>query len=110
MDKLTSELKCMVVFNREHNDHYTANQIESAIDRMTSLESELKCRAWINVEKSGLPDKDGHYLILANDIVNQWQEVRWLKTHHRKRFIDDDGHSDYPPIVTHWMKLPEAPQ
>lgn len=64
---------------------------------------------WISCVDDYMPDKDGSYLILVNDIVNQWQEVRHLKTHHYKRWIDDDGFSDYPPIVTHWMPLPEPP-
>lgn len=74
------------------------------------LAGKVKEREWISVEKDGLPDEDGNYIIFANDIVIEWTEVRRLKTHHYKRFLDDDGFSDYPPIVTHWMKLPEAPQ
>lgn len=75
-----------------------------------SEQVELLEREWISVEKDGLPDKDGNYIIFANDIVHAWTEVRRLKTHHYRRFLDDDGFSDYPPIVTHWQPLPEAPQ
>lgn len=63
---------------------------------------------WISVDKE-LPEKDGYYLVVASDIINRWQEVRWLKTHRRKRWIADDGHSDYTPIITHWQTLLDMP-
>lgn len=85
------------------------NELIKAQDRIAELEAELKSREWVSVEDE-LPEKDGHYLVLAHDIVNQWQDVRHLKTHHYKRFISDDGFSDYEPIVTHWMPLPSPPE
>ena len=64
---------------------------------------------WISVEDR-LPEKDGEYLVFANDIVSSFMVVRHLKTHRRKRWIDDDGFSDWPPIVTHWQYLPPPPK
>ena len=61
---------------------------------------------WTSVEEA-YPDNETGYkvLVVANDIVSQWVEIvnyngkTWMK-----------GGSEYPPIVTHWMPLPEPPK
>lgn len=86
--------------------HDLAEVNSGLIDEASELESPQE--RWIACADR-LPDEDGEYLVLANDIVKQWMEVRRLKTHHRKIWVDDDGFSSWPPIVTHWMPLPSPP-
>ena len=61
---------------------------------------------WISVEEAYPDDESGYrVIVLANDIVSQWIEIVgynkkcWMK-----------GGLKYPPIVTHWMPLPEPPK
>jgi len=66
---------------------------------------------WISVEDK-LPETLTKVLVVANDIVSQWQEV--LESYvcpeyktHEWLFLDGE---DFPCIVTHWMALPEPPK
>ena len=66
-------------------------------------QSTLTPSPWIPCSER-LPTESKTYLIFANDIVSSWQctanyaDGKWWV-----------GGEEYPPIVTHWMELPEPP-
>ena len=62
---------------------------------------------WISVGDR-LPDNESGYrvLVLANDIISQFIEI----TNHNGKMWLQEGGTEYPPIVTHWMPLPPPPE
>ena len=61
---------------------------------------------WRKIEESKPNDDTGYrVLVFANDIVSSWIEI---VSYSHGRFYKNGF--VYPPIVTHWMPLPEPPK
>ncbi len=65
---------------------------------------------WIKIDDKA-PKQDQVCLVFANDIVSSWVDIASYYKCPEYGFIiwEKDG-DDYPPIVTHWMPLPEPPK
>lgn len=58
---------------------------------------------WVEYEKEK-PSLDGRYIVLANDIVSEWQDyIDWCDG----IWCDENG--EYPGIVTHWTPELQRP-
>ncbi len=66
---------------------------------------------WISVEDR-LPKKTEDVLVVANDIVSQFQEVLncCICPEYENVMWEFLNGEDFPCIVTHWMPLPEPPK
>lgn len=66
---------------------------------------------WISVD-DGQPEKTGNVIVFANDIVTSWVEVlsAYVCPEYGNVIFEQLDGEDYPPIVTHWMPLPDAPE
>lgn len=64
---------------------------------------------WISVKKE-TPKETMDVLVVANDIVNEWIDIvkAYICPEYGNVIWEKDG-EDYPPIVTHWMPLPQPP-
>ena len=63
---------------------------------------------WISV-KDRLPENEHRVLVFANDIVSEFCEV--VGWNGGDFLAIGFGHNIiYPPMVTHWMPLPEPPE
>jgi len=65
---------------------------------------------WISV-KDLMPKGTGHVLVVANDTINQWQEVLncYLCPEYEDFTWEFLSGEEYSCIVTHWMLLPAQP-
>jgi hypothetical protein len=59
---------------------------------------------WIDPLTSGWPKVDGIYLVLANDIVNSWEEELSFKGGEWRML----NGNEFPALIDGWIELPSS--